>query len=121
MVKSGQPALLTLDAAALTREMNTSVIDVSRRTGRSRPAWFSVSRWRRMPRRQSRLHEVRRWQCHGTEGQGSAITSAGKVLAPGRCRSRRSRHSWFDQRRDAAVQREDPAERRCRRHARLSS
>jgi mono/diheme cytochrome c family protein len=22
------------------------------------------------------------WQCHGTEGQGSAITSAGKVLAP---------------------------------------
>lgn len=22
------------------------------------------------------------WQCHGIEGQGSAITSAGKVLAP---------------------------------------
>ena len=22
------------------------------------------------------------WQCHGTEGQGSQITSAGKVLAP---------------------------------------
>ena len=22
------------------------------------------------------------WQCHGTEGQGSAITSLGKVLAP---------------------------------------
>lgn len=22
------------------------------------------------------------WQCHGTQGQGSAITSAGKVLAP---------------------------------------
>lgn len=22
------------------------------------------------------------WQCHGTEGQGSAVTSAGKVLAP---------------------------------------
>ena len=22
------------------------------------------------------------WQCHGTEGQGSSITSAGKVLAP---------------------------------------
>jgi mono/diheme cytochrome c family protein len=22
------------------------------------------------------------WQCHGTEGQGSAITSQGKVLAP---------------------------------------
>jgi ubiquinol-cytochrome c reductase cytochrome c subunit len=22
------------------------------------------------------------WQCHGTEGQGSAATSAGKVLAP---------------------------------------
>ena len=22
------------------------------------------------------------WQCHGTEGQGSASTSAGKVLAP---------------------------------------
>jgi mono/diheme cytochrome c family protein len=22
------------------------------------------------------------WQCHGMEGQGSAITSAGKVLAP---------------------------------------
>ena len=22
------------------------------------------------------------WQCHGTEGQGSAITSAGRVLAP---------------------------------------
>jgi ubiquinol-cytochrome c reductase cytochrome c subunit len=22
------------------------------------------------------------WQCHGTEGQGSLITSAGKVLAP---------------------------------------
>jgi ubiquinol-cytochrome c reductase cytochrome c subunit len=22
------------------------------------------------------------WQCHGTEGQGSAITSGGKVLAP---------------------------------------
>ena len=23
------------------------------------------------------------WQCHGTEGQGSAATSQGKVLAPG--------------------------------------
>jgi ubiquinol-cytochrome c reductase cytochrome c subunit len=22
------------------------------------------------------------WQCHGTQGQGSSITSAGKVLAP---------------------------------------
>jgi mono/diheme cytochrome c family protein len=22
------------------------------------------------------------WQCHGTEGQGSAVTSAGKVLGP---------------------------------------
>src|SRR5262250_745259 len=22
------------------------------------------------------------WQCHGTEGQGSAVTSLGKVLAP---------------------------------------